>query len=51
MEILQDIANSVDEMITFTHDTPCNYKNKKMHALDIMVRVNEELNNIDKYSR
>ena len=43
MEVLQDIAHSVDKMITFTHDTPCNYPSKKMPALDIMVNVNQAM--------
>ena len=43
MEVLQDVANSVDNMITFTHDTPCNYPDKKMPALDIKVNVNQEM--------
>ena len=48
MEVLNDIANSVDPMLTFTFDTPCNYSDKKMPALDIKVRVNvEEKNRID----
>ena len=47
MEVLQDIANSVDKnkMITFTHDTPCNYTDRKMPALDIKVNVNVEMKN------
>ena len=45
MEVLQEVANSVDKMITFTHDTPCNYPSKKMPALDIMVNVNQEIKN------
>ena len=48
MEVLNDIANSVDPLLTFTFDTPCNYSDKKMPALDIKVRVNvEEKNRID----
>jgi hypothetical protein len=43
MKVLQEIANSVDPMITFTFDTPCS--NKKMPALDIMVSVNEDMGN------
>ena len=45
MEVLQEVANSVDEMIKFTHDTPCSYEDKKMPALDIKVNVNEEMEN------
>ena len=47
MEVLQDIANSVDnnKMITFTHDTPCTYTYRKMPALDIKGNVNVEMKN------
>lgn len=45
MEVLEDVANSVDNMIKFTHDTPCSYKDNKMPALDIKVNVNEEMQN------
>ena len=38
-------VNSVDNMITFTHDTSCNYPDKKMPALDIKVNVNQEMKN------
>jgi hypothetical protein len=35
MEVLKEIAESIDEMIKFTYDTPCNYLDQKMPALDI----------------
>ena len=45
MEILKDIAESIDEMLKFTFDTPCNYEDGKMPALDIKVNVNKEMKN------
>ena len=42
MEVLKDIADSVDSMIKFTFDAPSNYKDGKMPALDLKVSVNEE---------
>ena len=45
MEVLKDIANSIDDMITFTFDTPSNYIEGKMPALDLKVSVNEEKGN------
>ena len=40
LEILKDIAESVDPMLKFTIDTPCSYSDGKMPALDIKVSVN-----------
>ena len=45
MEVLKDIANSIDSMITFTFGTPSNYIDWKMPALDLTVSVNEEKEN------
>ena len=44
MEIMKDVAESVDSMLKFTFDTPCSYKENKMPALDIKVNVNHEEN-------
>ena len=35
MEILKDVAESIDDMLKFTIDTPCSYGDNKMPALDI----------------
>ena len=45
MEILKDIAESIDKGLKFTIDTPCNYEDGKMPALDIKVCINETFNN------
>ena len=45
MKVLQDIANSMDPMIKFTVDTPCNYSDNKMPVLDIKVSINKSLGN------
>ena len=45
MEVLKDVAEAVDPMLKFTIDTPCNYSEGKMPALDIKVNVNEEQHN------
>ena len=48
MDIVQQIANSVNPMIKLTVETPCNFKDGKMPVLDIKVRINEnEMNRID----
>ena len=45
MEVLKDIAEEVDETLKFTIDTPCNYEDGKMPALDIKVNINVKKNN------
>ena len=45
MEVLQEIANSINPMIKLTVDTPCNYEDGKMPALDIKVNINLKKNN------
>jgi hypothetical protein len=45
LEILKDIADSVESMLKFTIDTPCSYSDGKMPALDLKVNVNKEENN------
>ena len=48
MDVVQEIANSINPMIKLTVDTPCNYKDGKLPVLDIKVDVNEaEGNRID----
>ena len=37
MEIIQQIAEEIDPMITFTLDTPSNYPNGKLPVLDLNV--------------
>ena len=45
MEVIKDIAQSVDEMIKFTIDIPENHKNGKMPILDVQVKINREAEN------
>ena len=45
MEIISQIANSIDPMIQLTTETPCNFKNKMMPILDVQVRINKEEDN------
>ena len=45
MEVIKDIAESVDEMLKFTIDVPSNHKSGSMPVLDVQVRVNKEENN------
>jgi predicted RNA binding protein with dsRBD fold (UPF0201 family) len=48
MDIVQQIANSVNPMIKLTVETPCNFADGKMPVLDVKVNVNEkEPNRID----
>ena len=48
MEIIQQIANSINPMIKLTVETPCNFKDGKLPVLDVKVNVNEkEQNRID----
>ena len=44
MEVIQQVANSINPMIKLTIDTPCNHENGKLPVLDVMVNVNEEEN-------
>ena len=46
MEIIKDIAESVDEMIEFTFDFPGNHKSRKMPVLDVEASINKEKQNI-----
>ena len=45
MEVIRDIANSIDPMIQFTVDTPSSHENKKLPILDIQANLNKEENN------
>ena len=48
MEVIVEIAQSVDGMIKFTYDIPDNYKDKKVPVLDVKVKINKkEENRID----
>ena len=48
MDIIQEIANSIDPMIQLTVETPCNFSDGKIPVLDVKVNVNnEEDNRID----
>ena len=48
MEIVQEIANSINPMIKLTVETPCNFEDGKLTVLDVKVNVNEkEANRID----
>ena len=40
--ILQQIANDIDSMITFTQDIPNNYDDKKLPVLDLKVHVDAQ---------
>ena len=41
MKVINDIANSIDGMITMTFDVPSNYEDMKVPMLDLKVRLNE----------
>ena len=41
MEVIVEIAQSIDGMITFTYDIPENNKNGKLSVLDVEVNVNK----------
>ena len=48
MEIIVQIANSIDPMIQLTIETPCHFENSMMPILDVEVKINkEEGNRID----
>ena len=42
MEVVQEIANSINPMIKLTVETPCNYADGKLPVLDVKVNVNCE---------
>ena len=41
MEVFKDIAESIDDMISFTIDYPGNHKNGKMPVLDVQSAINK----------
>ena len=45
MEIVKEVANSIDDMIKMTIDFPSNYEDNKVPMLDVKVWVNESDNN------
>ena len=45
MEVVRDIANSIDGMIVMTVDAPSNHEDKKVPMLDVKVWLNDEDNN------
>ena len=45
MEVIQSVANDIDEMIQLTIETPFNFVDKKIPILDVKVKVNEEEGN------
>ena len=45
MEVLKQIAESVDEMLKFTIDLPSKHGNGKLPVLDIQVNINKDKNN------
>ena len=48
MEVVQEIANSINPMIKLTIETPCNFPDGKLPVLDVTVNVNSnEQNRID----
>ena len=48
MELIQEIANSINPMIKLTIETPCNFVDGKMPVLDVKVNVNgQESDRID----
>ena len=48
MEIIKEIAESIDDIVKFSVDLPSNHTNEKIAILDLEVNVNkEEQNRID----
>merc|ERR1712074_63204 len=45
MEIIKEVAESVDPMIQFTVDLPGNYENGKFPVLDVQAGINKEKQN------
>ena len=41
MELIQQIANSINPMIKLTVETPCNFEDGKLPVLDVKVNINE----------
>ena len=48
MDIIVEIANSIDPMIKLTTETPCNFEDEMLPILDVKARINkEECNRVD----
>ena len=48
MEVVQSVANGIEDMVRLTIETPCNFVDRKIPILDVKVKVNgEEGNRID----
>ena len=48
IEVIQNVANGIENMIQFTVETPCTSKDRKIAILDVKVNINEnEQNRID----
>jgi hypothetical protein len=45
MEVIREVADSVDEMIKFTVDYPGNHKSEKIPVLDVEAAINKEREN------
>ena len=45
MDIVQNLANTINPMIKLTVETPCNYPDGKLPVLDITVKINQEAQN------
>ena len=45
MEVIKDVAESIDKMLKFTVDLPSNHQSGKLPVLDVQVSVNKEENN------
>ena len=45
INVIKDIADSIDDMIKFTVDYPSNHESRNMPILDLQVRVNVEKDN------
>ena len=46
MDVVKDIANSIDEMIVMTTDVPSTYEDGKVPTLDVKVWVEETENKV-----
>ena len=45
MEVICSIANSIDEMMKFTVDSPENHENEMLPILDVQVKIKKQENN------
>ena len=43
MNVIQEVANSINPMIKLTVETPCNFKDGKLPVLDIKVNINNRI--------